>query len=144
PAVVNRLDLASPQKPNGEGRLVFGAVSPSGSGLPMTLIFEYNLPTSLTKAQWASRWHDLGALPFGAQFNDTLSQIVSDFTQDADLSQLRSSEVFLTNVWVLREFHLDLAAHALLTSTTAETPDISLNNSQQLIDWVNANKAAIL
>jgi hypothetical protein len=110
----------------------------------MTLIFEYNLPTSLTKAQWAGRWHDLGALAFGSQFNDGLSQIASDFTHDSDLSQLRSNEVFLTNIWVLREFHLDLTAHALLTSTTAQTPDISLNNSQQLIDWVNANQAAIL
>jgi hypothetical protein len=143
-AVVNRLDLASAQKPNGEGRLVFGAVGPSGSGLPMTLIFEYNLPTSLTKAQWASRWHDLGALSFGAQFNDTLSQIVSDYSHDTDLSQLRSNEIFLTNIWVLREFHLDLAAHSLLTATTAQTPDGSLIQSQQLIDWVNANQAAIL
>src|SRR5256885_15062877 len=98
----------------------------------------------MTKVEWASRWHALCALPSASQFNDALSLIVSDFTRDADLSQLRSNEIFLTNIWVLREFHLDLTAHSLLTSTTAQTPDISLFNSQQLIDWVNANQTATL
>jgi hypothetical protein len=143
-AVANRMDLASSQKPNGEGRLVFGGVNPGGAGLPMTLVLEYNLPTSLTKAQWASRWHELGALPFGSQFNEALSQLATEFSRDSDLSQLRVNEVFLTNSWVLREFHLDLTAHALRTSTTAQTPDVSLITSQKLIDWANANQTAIL
>jgi hypothetical protein len=55
-AVVDRMDLASPEKPNGEGRLVYGLVTPGGSGFPMTLIFEYNLPSALeqTKTFWAT------------------------------------------------------------------------------------------
>jgi hypothetical protein len=145
-AVVNRLDLSSESKPNGEGRLVFGVVSPGGGGIPMTVIFEYNLPSSAehTQAAWATRWHALGDLEFGPAFTEALSTVVDGYTARENLSQLRTSEVFLSNEWMLREFHLDQNASALLTATTAQAPDPSMNNSQALIDWVNENAQAIL
>jgi hypothetical protein len=141
-AVVNRLDLAGTDKPNGEGRLVYGVTSPSGNGIPMTVIFEFNLPKCAARADWAKRWHALGALEFGSAFNDALAALVEGYTAPSDLSQVRTSEVFLSNEWVLREFHLE--AGALVTATTAQTPDFTLNNSAQLIAWVNANAEAIL
>jgi hypothetical protein len=141
-AVVNRLDLASADKPNGEGRLVYGVTSPSGNGIPMTVIFEFNLPTGVARADWALRWHALGALEFGSAFNDALVAVVADYTAPSDLAQVRTSEVFLSNEWVLREFHLE--SGALVTATTAQTPDFSLNNSPALIAWVNDNAEAIL
>jgi hypothetical protein len=141
-AVVNRLDLASADKPNGEGRLVYGVTSPSGNGIPMTVIFEFNLPTTCAAATWAQRWHALGALPFGSEFNDALAAVVEGYTSASDLSQVRTSEVFLSNEWVLREFHLE--AGALVTAPTAQTPDFSLNNSAELVAWVNENAEAVL
>jgi hypothetical protein len=141
-AVVNRLDLASADKPNGEGRLVYGVTSPSGGGIPMTVIFEFNLPTSVSAHDWARRWHALGALPFGSELNEALAAVVEGYTAPEDLSQVRTSEVFLSNEWVLREFHLE--AGALVTAPTAQTPDFSLNNAQALVDWVNANAEAVL
>jgi hypothetical protein len=145
-AVANRLDLASASKPNGEARLVFGVVSPSGGGIPMTVIFEYSLPCigGPDRKAWAERWHALAALDFGPAFNDALSTLVEGYTARENLSQLRTSDVFLSNEWVLREFHLDLAAGALVTATTAQAPDFTLNNSSVLVDWVNANAEAIL
>lgn len=143
-AVVNRMDLASAHKPNGEARLVFGLTTPSGSGAPMTVIFEYNLPSSseLTLEAWAARWHALGSLPFGSAYNDALAAIVADYATGPNLSQLRTSEVFISNEWILREFHL--VGGALVTAPTAQTPDLSLNNTPELIAWVNANASAIL
>ena len=145
-AVANRLDLASDTKRNGEARLVFGVVSPSGGGIPMTVIFEYNLPCigGPDRTAWAERWHALGALEFGPAFNDALSAVVEGYTARENLSQLRTSDVFLSNEWVLREFHLDLAAGALVTAPTAQAPDFTLNNSSVLVDWVNANAEAVL
>jgi hypothetical protein len=144
-AVANRLDLASDQKPDGEARLVFGLVNPGGGGMPMTVIFEYNLPClGAPRVAWARRWHALGALEFGAAFNDALSALVEQFGARDNLSQVRTSEVFLSNEWVLREFHLDRERSALVTAPTAQTPERSLNNSSALVAWVNENREAVL
>jgi hypothetical protein len=141
-AVANRMDLSASGKPNGEARLVFGLVTPGGGGVPMTVIFEYDLPTTFTLEVWAERFHALGGLAFGNDYNDALASIVSDFATGENLSQLRTSEVFLSNEWTLREFHL--VGGALVTATTANAPHPSVNNTQALVDWVNANSSAIL
>jgi len=146
-AVANRMDLARADKPNGEGRLIFGLVTPGGTGLPMAFIFEYNLPdmNGQTQGVWAQRWHHLGQLPFGADYNAALTDVVEAFAAPENLAQLRSNEVFMAGrKWELREFHLDAQSGHLVNAPIAQTPDFSLNNQPQLIDWVNANANAIL
>src|SRR5262249_34773728 len=65
-AIANRADITFNGSP-GELRFVFGV---NGFGRErMTIIFEYRLTAALTRAEWATRFHALGALPLGQQLN---------------------------------------------------------------------------
>jgi hypothetical protein len=152
-AIVNRPDLrlvtTDGSAIGGEGRFVFQVVGPTlgvreNSGeidvmeaaiaaQKFTVIFEYSLPVARNADTlvWARRWHDLGSLPFGAEFNSTLRAITNGFAgPDRDLrrpngnalNQLRTNEVALKGArfplagfvaakqfWELREFHLTSA-----------------------------------
>jgi hypothetical protein len=160
-AVVNRMDLlgTAPNKPNGEGRLIYGMFSPGeetrdpakGFGQLFTVIFEFNLPGTHSLRDWAARWHGLGLQPFGvtstgmgsASFNKLLfSNVVNDFVAPQNLSQVRTNEFMFGSPWQLREFHLTNGQ--LVAATTAQSPEPSLNDSPELINWVKANKNAIL
>jgi hypothetical protein len=160
-AVVNRMDLlgTASTKPNGEGRLVYGLFSPGdatndpakGNGQPLTVIFEFNLPTTHGLRDWASRWHALKDQPFGvtstgmgsANFNKILfSNVVGEFVAAQNLSQVRTNEVFFGPTWQLREFNL--VSGSLVPVTTKQSPEPTLNDSAELINWVKANKNAIL
>jgi hypothetical protein len=146
-AVANRMDLADADKPNGEARLVFGLATPGGSGLPLAIIFEFNLPADdgQTQEVWAERWHALGTLEHGPDHVAALAGVVDAFVAPQNLAQLRTNEVFMAGrKWELREYHLDQAAGRLAIAPTALTPDFSLNNQPLLIEWVNANAEAIL
>jgi hypothetical protein len=64
-AIMNRMDIVKKGQDAvnaGEGRFIFGFTG----GLPMTVIFEYDLPigslsnkSMASRAQWAKRWHNL-------------------------------------------------------------------------------------
>jgi hypothetical protein len=161
-AIVNRMDLRSLSKPNGEGRFVFMHVLPDSNGNPVpqsfSVIFEYELPTDngQTAGVWADRFHALGAKNHGAGFNAALQAITDAFAKrgahaggvnGSSLSQIRTNEVVLGFPWELREFHLDPATGMLLQAATNQTPDESFRGVKSpLTKWINdpANRDAIL
>ena len=160
-AIVNRPDLRIVSKDGsaigGEGRFVFQVLGPTlgvnaqtGSIDVMdaaitpqkfTIIFEYSLPVDRTADTlvWAHRWHSLGSMRFGDDFNSTLRSLTNDFSgPDKDLrrvngnalNQIRTNEVALMGArfpypgfvaakqfWELREFHLTA------TGVTSHTVD---------------------
>ena len=173
-SIVSRLDLRRSASDGstlrgGEGRFVFCALSidPRAPGdpvhwrpLPATVIFEYSLAATSPREviDWSQRWHALGSLPFGEQYNRALQEITDDFAGpglDADvpggssLSQLRTNEVAFGYPWELREFHLrDVDPSPVLDSSdtvrlvqapVAQTVDLGLDGTERLSRFVNAN-----
>ncbi len=158
-AIVYRPDLGIVTKDNaivnaGEARFVWTAIDPSGESgldhappLPFTLIFEYALPASdrdQVKA-WAERWHALGKLPFGSQFNSTLQDITDLFigppnANASHIARIRTNEG-LDLPWQLREFHLDQERRALVNAPVSNTPHLSLvDQASELSAYINANR----
>jgi hypothetical protein len=161
-AIVYRPDLGVITPDNkiadaGEGRFVFTALDLRGGRsvdaadpLPFTVIFEYGLKASDrggVKA-WAARWHALGALSFGADYNTRLQAITDAFAgRDSDpakpngssLDQLRTNEAALAYPWQLREFHID-ASGALKNVEVKNTPDRSvLDHAEELSAFIRAH-----
>ncbi len=169
-AIVNRADLrvlgADPTaSAAAQGRFVFALVDAERNPLPMTVIFEYMVPTSGladTKA-YAEAWHRLGAMPFGPQFNQALQQLTRRFMRKnaapwrnngSALLQLRTNEVMFAapdsdpanpfggGLWELREF---IIANGRLTPDTVKMePRQSLSGTPLLSQWAKENSAAIL
>lgn len=161
-AIVYRPDLGIVTADNkiadaGEGRLVFTALDLRGKGsvadappLPFTVIFEYALKASDRDGvkAWAERWHALGTLPFGADYNARLQAITDRFAaRGADtakpngsaLNQLRTDEAALGPVWQLREFRLD-ATGTLVNAEVKNTPDQSvLTHPQELSEFIRSH-----
>jgi hypothetical protein len=157
-AIVNRLDLRSNAAGNmsaGEGRFVFGAVKPDGSPMAFTIILEYGVPASdggEVKA-WAMKWHDLGEIPFGPEFNKQLEKLTKIFTQPlcapwkpngSCINQIRTNEASLDpdKKWELREFRLT-AQGKFAQVVSVQTPDASLNGSDALAAFINSNLDAL-
>ncbi|MGH7330824.1 MAG: hypothetical protein ACREJX_20940, partial [Polyangiaceae bacterium] len=157
-AIVNRMDLrGQPQISTfGEARLVFGLTSgaaddPASSMMPMTLIFEFDLPTNMGSAEdWAKRWHALGSIPsYDETFRSSLQQITDTFVKGRNpngqngswLGQARTNESVTNWVWQLREFTLgpDGQMH---NHTVRNTPAQSLNSSPALAQFINDNAEA--
>ena len=156
-AIVNRLDVRNlDQGKAGEGRFVFGVLDQFGNPQQFTLIVEYNLPatTDADVLGWANAWHGLSANPFPSEaYNAGLQALTSKFTgrnttpgqpNGSSLAQLRTNEIALSFEWELREFHLSPTSGFLQESTVALTPDLSLDQTQPVGDFVNQNQAAIL
>lgn len=154
-AIVNRIDVRLlDQGHAGEGRFVFGVLSPRGTE-EFTIILEYRLPatTEADVLDWAARWHALGSLPFPSEeYNAALQQITEGFAgrnaepgrpNGSALAQLRTNEIALAPVWELREFALS-AEGALVPATVKLTPDESFNRTSALADFINQNEASIL
>lgn len=150
-----RADLRDRSKNKaGEGRFIFGALDANCNVLPFTVIFEYHLPADSCEEtlSWASQFHALAKLPFGSKFNSALETITNKFTlakKDGDLpngsllSQLRTNEIALGEIWQLREFKIFPIGHLKL-STVKQTPNLSLNNSSILKDYLSKNSKKIL
>ena len=167
-AIVNRIDLRQNLTYGGgsagELRFVFGAVdlnacktNPNAGVLPFTVIFEYGVKKSscFDLHAYAQQWHALGGLVLGsAPYNAALQTITDSVTlANADpakpngsaLNQLRTNEIALQSPWELREFRLDpLLSGNLSQVTVKQTPDLSLNNTAVVRDYINVNQAAIL
>ena len=155
-AIVNRFDVRNlAQGHAGEGRFIFGVLSPFGP-LEFTMIAEYRLPASTAEEVqgWADSWHALGALPFPSEeYNAALQALTSRFAgrgaepgrpNGSALAQFRTNEIALDFEWQLREFHLSPESGMLVPATVALTPDPSFNFSSALADFVNQNEASIL
>lgn len=174
-AIVARLDLRSAPASYGggnagEGRFVFGMLN-IDHGNPddpnawfprsATVILEYTLPANTCEevVDWADRWHSLGSLPFGAQYNAALQDITDDFAgfnaapgrpNGSSISQVRTNEISFASPWELREFRLvqdeisELAQFPLKQVTVARTPDLSFNDTLTLAHFINQNQLDIL
>jgi hypothetical protein len=134
-AIVYRPDLGIVDrdgtiKSAGELRFVFSAIDPGRAKhlddappLPFTLIFEYGLAATDRDGvkAWAERWHGLGRLSFGADYNAALQDITDDVTKRGRgaLNQIRSNEG-LALPWQLREFRL--VAGRLVNAPLKDTP----------------------
>ncbi|MEO7327048.1 MAG: hypothetical protein ABI193_00615, partial [Minicystis sp.] len=162
-SIVNRVDaggvvgVGAP----GEGRFVFGAFDlNNGAPLPMTVIFEYALPTAISTFSWAQQFHALGAQPFGPAFNASLQAITTQFAGTGAqpgnpnggnaIGQVRTNEIAFGPVWEWREQRLALVAggnsgsELLRPDTVKQTPANMTNNTPPLNGWLTANVPAIL
>ena len=169
-AIVNRADLRvlgtdPTSSVAAQGRFVFALVDIERNPLPMTVIFEYMVPTTGlddTKA-YAEAWHRLGAVPFGPRFNQDLQALTRRFMRKnatpwrangSALLQLRTNEVMFASpdsdpanpfgggLWELREF---IIANGRLTPDTVKMePRQSLSGTPLLGQWARDNAAAIL
>src|SRR5207249_721271 len=110
---------------------------------PFTVIFEYGIQAKSCDGikAWAQRWHALGSIPFGENYNVALQSITDTFTRiganpnkpnGSAINQVRTDEIALVRVlglpWELREFALlptptDSAGPVPLSETTVkQTP----------------------
>ncbi len=172
-AIVNRVDLRRQPvygaSTAGEARFVFGVIDlnfPEGAP-PFTVIFEYGIDAATCEEikAWASRWHALGTLPFGARFNAKLENITTSFTKigasphkpnGSAINQIRTNEIALAGPWEIREFTLqpdpfsDTPVAPLLSATVKQTPNHTVINaedklgSQTVADFINEFEAEIL
>jgi hypothetical protein len=156
-AIVNRFDLRNLDAGDaGEARFIFG-IADGVSIREATIIVEYKLPaaTEGDVRAWADRFHALGSLPFGEEYNAALEEITERFVtrgarpgavNGSALNALRTNEIsFGAEVsWELREFALSPLTGHLVPATVKLTPDRSFQLSQTLADYINANQDAIL
>lgn len=163
-AITNRVDLecASYTGPgDGEARFVFGVLDGSGNPLQAAIIFEYKLPplrggAPYTAVDWENDWHPLSTLGIGSPaYLATLESILDDVTAvgalpggpnlGTSIGQVRTNEIdFGGFPWKLRETRLIPGSgipggDLLLATTTAETPDDSMNMSPPLDGYLAAN-----
>lgn len=155
-AIVNRLDLrrqsAYGNGNSGEARFVFGVLdidNPSAIP-PFTVIFEYGIQGSTCTEikAWAQRWHALGSIPFGENYNAALQSITDTFTRiganrskpnGSAINQIRTNEIALDGPWQLREFTLtpslttDQAIVPLTQTTVKLTPNHSDDPREDLL-----------
>ncbi len=159
-AIVNRVDLRTNTVYGGgnagEGRFVFGVMTPNCQMLRFTVIFEYGVPLSGCKTirAWAKRWVNLGTLPLGSPaYNAALENITEVFARAnanplkpnrSALNQLRTNEIALSSPWELREFAIGKASQLLDEVTVKQTPDLSLNGTPTMANWVNINAPLIV
>ncbi|HRI55116.1 MAG TPA: hypothetical protein PLW65_33505 [Pseudomonadota bacterium] len=148
----------------GEGRFIFNVLDSLGNPQIFNVIFEYQLPASDSAAvlAWAKRWHALGKLSFGSEYNDALQAVTELFAgknaaperpNGSALNQLRTNEVALANLasdlsnlpttqlWELREFNI--TTDGLVQTTVKQNPDLSFNNSAALATFLLENAAAV-
>jgi hypothetical protein len=160
-AVVYRPDILKKNEAgdflnSGEGRFVFVVLDKDGNPQRFTVIFEYDL-VGTDRADlkaWAERWHALGPLEFGADYNEALQLITDLFSgRDSDprrpngnaLAQIRTNEVALGGPWQLREFNISENGK-LENVTVKQTPHNSFrdkNDGATISAFVNENAAAI-
>jgi hypothetical protein len=171
-AIVNRLDLRENTvyggSNAGEARFVFGFLNCHGAIPPLpdkqesTVILEYGIDKSgcFGVRNWAQQWKGLSAFALGSPaYNAALQAITDQFTlANADpgqnpnrsaINQVRTNETFFfIPHWQLREAkicHPKAACGGLLQHTViAQTPNVTLQNTTTLRDYINNNTASIL
>ncbi len=156
-AIVNRIDLrdnaAYAPASAGEGRFVFQVMDDDCNPTQFTVIFEYGIDKKScpTIKDWGQQWANLSSLPLGsASYNAALQAITDQFTSagaaphkpnGSALNQIRTNEIALGAPWELREFIISANGwdtHFLRPNTVAQTPDISLNHTPILRDFVHS------
>ena len=126
----------------------------------MTVIFEFGIRKAdcFESQAWSRLWLNLQTNALGtAAFNNALEAITVQFTEHgtnpaqspnkSSLNQLRTNEQLGAFNWELREFHLasdDGDAGHLRQAMVKLTPDLSLNNTSALANYINSDAAAIV
>jgi hypothetical protein len=159
--IANRQDLRKrpdARSPSGEGRLLFSLTDgpgddPASAPAPMSMIFEFGLPTSQTTQQWADEWHHLGThAAFDEAYKAELEALTRKFTSrgaspekrnGSAIGQVRVNESATSWIWQLREFTLDVNG-ALAVSGTSNTPAEALSGTPELARLIESKKAEIL
>ncbi len=142
-SIVNRIDV-SQQDGKGEFRMEYVATKEFCEPIRFWVIFEFELPVESTEdlQALARRWHDLGALPFGDEYNAALQSITNQLT----LARLKHVNTIETEAsvseWNYRSFALE--GTSLVNVPLAQSPDVRDDGNPALISWVNANQKAIL
>ena len=155
--ITNRIDLKEDTEPvfrAGEGRFTYCVIL-NNEPLEFNWIFEYSLPASTNKEtiEWAKRWHELSKFDNRSQdFLDNLIAVTELFTgkntmpsrpNGNAISQVRTNEVAIGGIWELREFNL-MPSGLFEEVTRKQTPDISLQGSPGLTQFVLQNEQALL
>ncbi|MDD9941439.1 MAG: LamG domain-containing protein, partial [Myxococcales bacterium] len=156
-SIVNRVDLDDLSiGKGGEGRMVYGVLSPDGFPMEFTVILEYTLPADNQEqhAAWAERFHALQELPFPSEeYNAALQVLTDGFAErgvlpdgpnGSALIDIRTNEIALSFQWELREFRFDSDTGFLVPATIFQTPDASFNFTPTLGSFVNENEEIIL
>ncbi len=146
----------------GEGRFSFEVIGPTGNPLAFSVILEYRQKATSNRdiKKLARAWHKLGSMPFGEDYNAALQALTLSFAgqgvmperpNGSAINQVRTNEASLApagsdpnnppaqKLWEMREFNLG-ADGSLHQVTVKENPDLSLNGSQALADFLNANQ----
>jgi len=138
-AITSRIDLNERDSLSaGEGRFTFG--QDDNGANDFTLIFEYNLNIASAKEteviKWAKRWHKLSSFRINTpEYMEVLTEIVTLFTvTDVKLNQIRTNSV-IGGPWEFREFNLKDGE--FVEVTRKNNPDVSLNNSSKLKDYLS-------
>ena len=146
-AIVNRMDLRASEDgmpvDAGEARFLYSAMDGNCRASGFSVAFEYKLAAGSTEevVAWAQRWHQLGNLEFGPDFNDALQQITDDL--DGQLADIRTNEILVNFFdWELRAF--TVGDGNLQLSTLNQTPDGSLQGSPELASYINEHQDEIL
>lgn len=160
-AIVNRMDErkkvagGAGTGESGEGRLVFGmtngpADDPASPAMGMTIIYEYEL-IGAPKA-WAERWHSLGQFTeFDESYKVALEGVTNayvnrgskpDGPSENGISTIRTNEREFEWQWEMREFKL--ATDGLFLGPLTNTPDVSLNGSPAMADFLVQNRSVVL
>jgi cytochrome c553 len=125
-----------------ELRFIYGATSPAGTALPMTVAFEY----AITSA-FMVRWHEtLAPLAKGsAAYRDALALLTEEAIHDAtktngsSLKQLRTNEAAIDFPWDLREFRLSATAGGTLArARLAGQPKVRFDGDARLATGVTS------
>ncbi len=145
-AVIHRPDLRTQLNPAGEGRFVFGLFNPKSQLLmPLTIIFEYRLPDSLSPQKWASKLRDLGLSPYNQDFKQKLEQMTRIWARPENLLSVRSNQLIGTHHWELRNFSRDSTGF-LRSQFLPRSPALIFNDpnsNSPLKNWILDNQSAI-
>ncbi len=166
-AIVDGIDAHAAGQ--GELRFVYGIYDVPGApefnpqGRSFTLMLTYALPATValpTRQAWAQRFHALGAIPFGADYNAALQAITDAVVRTATLPStaenprgstlvaLSINEAFGNTPFQLRQLRpLPDPVHGqreLVVGTVDQSPDASLSAMNgALPDFLNANAALV-
>lgn len=162
-AIANRVDLADNllygPGSAGQVRFVFGAVAPNTcERLRLTVGVELDviLADCAAAAAWAQQWidlasHDLGTTEYNAALEELTELALANALIDPDERvTVRTNEIELLPArtppepggsWELREFGTHLTQRRFKKQ---QTPDIAINETQELADFANSHEKEIL
>ena len=169
--IANRIDLDGRDYNGnngapGELRFVFGVLNPSTPATQTAnaeVIFEFHYPSTFPNQWWATMFHNLSGVTFGASFNSQLQSQITDLVTEpgaqpggpnggSAIGQIRTTEnafdssPVASRVWEFRQFALPACATApcqLVEAPVSQTPPTSDNNGQPLTQFLIDNQAAI-